>query len=318
MGAQIPVSAGSFVDLSSARAVTVRLRGLSISPTAAAMVYIQVGSVSEDLDGTGVLKAEASPTDPGFPSSIRRTAVTLKVVPGPSSRETAGSTRRTRMETWSSTWKTPTASSRTAGATISGTPSTLDNSWKNFTFTLSDADRQKLLQARSVRIIIEAPPGRRQGKILVDSVTVEATPFWPQVGAGDSKSNVGVQEVAENLAQLGPVNGDLASRFPETYNRFHPDGEQNQVLETVWTARPHAATFTVQGFIPQGTSDRPEGTGGIQYETVVSYIRADQPAPHTRSPSWTALRRASSGALRSRDNMLARGEGFKEEQQQSR
>ncbi len=37
---------------------------------------------------------------------------------------------------------------------------------------------------------------------------------------------------------------------------------------------PLAQPFTIQGFIPQGTSDSPQGTGGIQYETVVSYIRA--------------------------------------------
>ncbi|HVO38843.1 MAG TPA: hypothetical protein VMV03_07420, partial [Spirochaetia bacterium] len=66
VGAQIPVSPGSNVDLSTARAVTIRLEVLNV--TASTDVYLQLGSNSEDLDGTFPTspKAELSAADTGF------------------------------------------------------------------------------------------------------------------------------------------------------------------------------------------------------------------------------------------------------------
>ena len=283
VGAQIPVSAGSFVDLSKARALTVRLRGLNILPAInpQAKIYIQVGSVSEDLDNTGVLKTEASPTDPGFSFvDAAHGGITLKVGAGP---QLTGNGKLDTEDTDGNLifdLEDPNRVVTALNAQFPVPASSLTNSWQNFTYILTDTDRQMLLQSRSVRIIIVAPTGNETGEILVDSITVEATPFWPQMGGTDSKANVSIQEVTENLAQLQPSGGDLATRFPDTYNRFHPDGAQNQVLETTWVNTPLPLTlpFTIQGFIPQGTSDSPEGTGGIQYQTVVAYIRSDAAA----------------------------------------
>ena len=274
-GAQLPVSAGSFVDLSSARALTVRLRGFNISGNAS--VYIQLGSVSEDLDGTGVLKAEASPTDAGFPFVDTANGATLKVGAGP---QLTGNGRLDTEDTDGNTildLEDPNRVVTAAGGQFPVLTSSLTSAWQNFTYTLTDIDRQKLVQARSVRVVIVSTgAAAATGQILVDSVTVEATPFWPQTNASDLKSNVQVQEVTENLAQFAPAGGDLVSRFPETYKRFHPDGEQNQVLETVWSAVAWNGPFTIQGFIPQGTANSPQGTGGIHYDTVISYIRANR------------------------------------------
>ncbi len=148
------------------------------------------------------------------------------------------------------------------------TPLTYNSSWQSVTFTLGDTDRQKLLQSRSVRLIIVESTGSSsaQGEVLVDSITVEGTPFYPVTNPLTDKSKVQLQEVAETFAQQQPTGGDFESRFPTTYQKFHPNNEQNQVLETVWSGLSNP--FVVQGFVSQGT-------GGIQYETVVSYIRAD-------------------------------------------
>ena len=81
-----------------------------------------------------------------------------------------------------------------------------------------------------------------------------------------------IQEVTENIAQSQPSGGDFASSFSDTYKRFHPNGEPNQVLETRWAGT--TGTATVQGFVPQGT-------GGIQYETAVSYVRNPTSAMYT-------------------------------------
>jgi hypothetical protein len=283
VGAQIPVSGGSFVDLSRARALSVRLRGLNISPSAGARVYVQVGSIAEDLDNTGVLKTEASATDPGFSFVDAAHGITLKVGAGP---ELTGNGKLDTEDTDGNLildLEDPNRVVTASGGQFPVPANTLTNSWQNYTYTLSDSDRQMLLQSRSVRIIVAAPSGIETGEILVDSITVEATPFWPQVGSGDSKANVSIQEVTENLAQIQPTGGDLASRFPDTYNRFHPNGDPNQVLETVWQSPGLTQPFTIKGFIPQGTSDSPQGTGGIQYETVVSYYRAISGTAYTFS-----------------------------------
>ena len=238
-------------------------------------VYLQFGSISEDLDGSGVLKAELSSTDTGFAFVQASPPVTLKVGAGPQL------TGNGKLDTEDVDANAILDLEDPFRVVTEGPTTVLSSSWQNFTFALNDTDRQKLMQARSMRIVIvESIRRAATGEILVDSLSFEGTPFWPQTNPSSDKGNVQIQEVTENIAQAQPVGGDFASRFPDTYKRFHPNGETNQVLETVWQAGL-TAPFAVQGFIPQGTSDSPEGTGGIQYETVVSYVRAGPAAGTT-------------------------------------
>jgi len=280
VGAQVPISAGSTVDLSSARAISIRLRN-GLGPLARSgnvYIYLQLGSTSEDLDGSGVLKAENTAADTGF-SFVQGNPlipVTLKVGAGPQltgngkldSEDTDGNQildleDPNRVVTTSVTTGVP-------ATTFPIPDSQLGTAWQSFTYSLTDSDRQKLLGARSVRLVIVANGAGAQGTILVDQITIEGTPFYPVTNPATDKSKVQVQEVTEVAAQAQPSGGDFATRFPSTYSKFHPNNETNQVLETVWStqAGTFANPFTVQGFVSQGT-------GGIQYQTVVSYIRAD-------------------------------------------
>ena len=274
VGANIAVSPGSDVDLSNARSVTIRMRSGTgpLAMSGSVNVYLQFGSISEDLDGSGVLKTELSSTDAGFAFVQANPPVTLKVGAGP---QLTGNGKLDTEDVDANTILDLEDPFRvvTEGPTL---PASLNSSWQNYTFTLSDTDRQKLLQARSVRIVIvESAGAAATGEILVDSLSFEGTPFWPQTASPADKPNVHIQEVTEGMAQVPPNGGDFAITFPTTYSKFHPNGETNQVLETVWgTPAALAAPFAIQGFIPQGTTDAPEGTGGIQYETVVSYVRS--------------------------------------------
>ena len=81
VGAQLPISPGSDADLSSARAITIRLEGLGL--TAATDVYIQIGSISEDLDGSGILKAKVSTAHTGFTFADQHYNVNMLVGAGP-------------------------------------------------------------------------------------------------------------------------------------------------------------------------------------------------------------------------------------------
>ncbi len=142
--------------------------------------------------------------------------------------------------------------------------------WTTYTFQLTDADRQALAAARGVRIIVKeanAVAGPASGLIVIDTISVEGTPFWPTASAAD-RPNVSVRQIAEYLSANDPGAGArFESAFPATYKLFHPNGEQNEVLETAWGIGGAAmsADFSVKGFVPQGT-------GGIQYQTIVSYV----------------------------------------------
>lgn len=267
VGTQLPISPGSDADLSGARAVTIRMRGLNLSFGSNVSVSLQIGSISEDLDGSGMLKAQVSSSDPGFSFvDTAHSGINLRVGAGP---KLLGNGRLDSEDRNGNTILDLEDANRiftSATPAISISSGSLSSTWANFTYTLSDSDRQKLLQARGVRIIVQETGGLipATGEILIDSITIEGTPFWAQTSAAD-RSNVHVQEVSENLGQQTAASGgDLPSRYPDTYKRFHSQGEPNQVLETSWAG---ASPFTVQGFVPQGT-------GGIQYNTIVSYIRS--------------------------------------------
>jgi hypothetical protein len=286
VGAQLPISSGSDVDLSSARAITLRLR--NPNQTGSVNVYLQIGSISEDLDSTGVLKAEISSTDAGFPfvdQATLHSGITLKVGAGP---QLTGNGRLDSEDRNANGLLDLEDATRVAtpanGPSANPIALTAANAgWTNYTFTLADADRAQLLKARGIRIIIVDASGGSSGDILLDTITIEGTPFWPIPGGTDSRKNIQVQEAAENLAQSPPpAGGDLASRYPDTYRKFHSGGETNQVLETAWSSLTPTNTFTVQGFVPlvdSGTTQGPEiqGTGGIQYDTIVSYVRIPPP-----------------------------------------
>ncbi|MGD0727113.1 MAG: hypothetical protein ABSB63_16295 [Spirochaetia bacterium] len=278
VGTQLPISPGSDADLSGARAVTIRLRGLNLSSGSNVSVSLQIGSISEDLDSSGVLKAEVSSSDAGFPFVDQaHPGTVLKVGAGP---QLLGNGRLDSEDRNGNTildLEDPTRIFTSATPAISISSGSLNSTWANFTYTLSDSDRQKLMQARDVRIIVQETGGSipAAGEILIDSITIEGTPFWPQTTGLDNRNNVHVQEVTESLALVGAASGgDLATKYPDTYKRFHSQGEPNQVLETSWTGL--TAPFTVQGFVPQGT-------GGIQYNTIVSYFRSPTAASYTFS-----------------------------------
>jgi hypothetical protein len=263
VGAQLPISAGSDVDLSGARAITLRYRAVSAVTSS---IYLQVGSVSEDLDGQagGVPKAEPSSTSAGFSFVDQSNGVALLVGAGP---QLKGNGRLDSEDRNSNVLLDLDDPNRivTRAVTVPVT------AWSTLTFYLSDAERQRLLQTHGMRIIITDSAGS-SGEIIIDSITIEGTPFAPETA---DRSQVQVQEVPEALASDSRVApSDFASAFPTTYKLFHPNAEPNHVLETKWAA-PTGGPFKVNGFVPTASGPvENQGTGGIQYQTIVTYLRS--------------------------------------------
>ena len=224
--------------LSSARAITLRLR--NPIQTGTVNVYLQIGSISEDLDSTGMLKAEISSTDTGFSFVDQaHSGITLKVGAGPqlTGNGKLDSEDRNGNGLLDLEDATRVVSPMNGPSANPIALATANAGWTNYTFTLADADRAQLLKARGIRIIIVDSSGGSSGDILIDTVTIEGTPFWPVPGTPGDRTNIHIQEAAENLSQSQPpAGGDFASRFPDTYRKFHSGGETNQVLETAWSA----------------------------------------------------------------------------------
>jgi hypothetical protein len=280
VGAQIPLSAGNDVDLSGARAVSIRLRGVG-QAGAAVGIYLQIGSISEDLDGLQYLKgqpkSEGSKADAGFDFvdqahsnyvlkvGARYDANGILVGNGILDSEDRNANGILDLEDSS---RIVTLPHLTVDPAIA--PGT---DWTPYTFPLSDTDRQALVAARSVRIIVMAA-GAATGSIVIDSISVEGTPFWPATSptAPADRSRVSVRQIREYLSATPPLPKEgLEDRFVPTYKLFHPNGETNEVLETAWgVGGPMTSDFQIRGFVPLGT-------GGIQYQTFISYFRTPTP-----------------------------------------
>jgi hypothetical protein len=81
------------------------------------------------------------------------------------------------------------------------------------------------------------------------------------------RGRVEVREISEQYALHDPGSGNrFEDRFQKTFSRFHPGGERQEVLETLWTGLT-TPSFSLKGFTAQGT-------GGIAYDTVVAHIRS--------------------------------------------
>ncbi len=273
VGAQLPISPGTDVDLSSARAVTIRMEGYQIAG-GSVDVYLQIGSISEDLDGSGILKAELSTADPGFTFTDQAHGnIGLRVGAGPKLQGNGKLDSEDRNANGILDREDPNRIV-TIGPTGDETASALilptgTSGWVTVTVALSDQDRAKLLQAREVRIIIK-PDGATPsatGYVLIDSISIQATPFWAQAASAD-RNNISVQEIQEQFAPQPPSGATLESRFSDRMKQFHPNGEEQDILQVQWGTLTNTTPpeLTIKGFTTQGT-------GGINYQTVVAYIR---------------------------------------------
>jgi hypothetical protein len=267
VGTQLPVSSGTDVDLSGARSLTVRLRGVGIS--GAVNVYVQIGSISEDLDDSHTLKAEASTTDTGFPFYDAAHSATLKVGAGPKLEGNAILDSEDRNANEILDYEDATRVVTKTDAT--NLSFNADTSWTSVTLSLSDADRAMLLKARGVRIIIYSATAAT-GKILIDSISIQGTPF--ALGASADRTKTTVRQVAEYLSANDPGSTNrLDQKFSSTYTLFHPSGDTNEVLEVLDTATTSTG-YAVKGYLTNSSGGTTYSTGGIQYQTIVSYVRS--------------------------------------------
>jgi hypothetical protein len=261
VGTQLPVAGGEDVDLADARSLTIRLRAEAVVTSGAGFqVHLQLGSTGEDLDSDGVLDAEASSTVAGFPFNAASGDV-LKVGAGP---DLLGNGLLDTEDRNGNAILEAEDASRLITIDPASLAFTADAGWATVTHVFTGAERALLGAARTVRIVITSETVASSGRVLVDSLSMEKSPFWAESAAGTAT----VREAAEKLLGAGDpgAGARLEDRFPAVVSRFHAGTTGQEVLQLGWQgASPAGARLT--GYAAQGT-------GGIAYDAVVLYARA--------------------------------------------
>jgi hypothetical protein len=269
VGSQLLPVSGVGTDLSHVRAITLRFMTTGVSGSFE--VFLQAGQVGEDLNGDGTIQGEASPTDPGFAFFDSSHAATLRAGGGPKGEGNGRLDSEDRNANGILDIEEPDRVVTIQIAAVSG-----DTAWNTFTCALSDSDRGKLVSTNQIRILIVAPAGSgtSQGQLVIDSICFEGA---SEFGAGTGGS-VSVSEVEESLCANDPGPGNrLQDAYPAAISRFHPDNESQEVLQALWSGL--ASDLVITGYASQGT-------GGIQYDTIVCYLRLPAALPEGTTLSF--------------------------------
>ena len=264
VGAQLPIAGGGDVDLSDARSVTIRFKTQDVVASGTLLMYLQFGSIGEDLDGDLALDAEQSSTVAGFAFD---TAIgkALKVGAGP---KLQGNGIQDTEDRNANGILDVEEASRVVTISPAALQFSTDQPWKTVTYPFDSSERSKLQSARGVRLVIVGGAAASRGRVVVDSLSVEKSPFWTQNVTGGPTGTQSVREVSERLlgATKDPGPGNrLEDRFPETITRFHSGSQAQEVLEFSWTG-VGADGARLTGYAAQGT-------GGIAYDSLIMYIR---------------------------------------------
>ncbi|MBE3063780.1 MAG: hypothetical protein IMZ69_02030, partial [Spirochaetes bacterium] len=211
------------------------------------------------LDGDSVLDEEVSETAAGFSFDLP-TGDRLKVGAGP---RLAGNGIRDSEDRNGNGILDAESPSKVVTIPPSSLHFTGDKVWTAVTYSFTDADRSRLLSARSARLVIKAAAGS-SGRLLVDSLSIEKSPFW--IETVSPAGSLSVREVSEQLSPHDPGPGArLEDLYPSTMDGFHPNAESQEVLEVDWSGLGSAG-LSLSGYAE-------EGTGGIEYDAVVYYLR---------------------------------------------
>ncbi len=282
VGFQIPVVAKQgVIDLSKLKSILYSYRAAELSSGGSAniSVYIQVGDLSEDIDGDGVLDEELSKLSSGFLFNDTDNGVNLLVGGGPKqqgndiidSEDTDGNGfldyPAPRQENSDSIFTTSGASVlNLTGAT----------GWSVQNIYLSPQDQEKLKRVRSLRVVVvNNDTNPVNGKILIDAIHLEGTGFWTDNTAGE----VNVREIEEQYATAKPTQ-QLEVAQPDVRKIFHNTGDDNKILEITWQT-PTGNTFEAKTSFKQGTE-------GVRYRKVELYAAKMALAQALPTPPNTA------------------------------
>jgi len=264
VGAQIPMGGGNPPDLSSARSVSLSFKVFKLSGNV--RMYLEIGETGEDLDGDGILDREQMESSKGFEFNDISNNAVLYVGGGP---RMEGNGKIDSEDLNNNGFLDPDNPAHIVSVTSGGSADILlldspADQWIKFTHNFSEAEREKLKNAGSVRIVVVKQSGdTADGVILIDKITFNGSPFWQKA---DSPGEVTAQEIDENYSAYLP-SADLEDSFTEVKSIFHPHGERQKILQITWNSVPAGGSWTVGKYLNNVINK-------VMYSRLVFYLRA--------------------------------------------
>ncbi len=281
VGAQIPIPSAP-QDLTDVTDLTFSLSSMATSGTVTA--YIQIGAISEDLEGSGILESSSSTNSMEFPFHQGTMVLYVGGGAGQGQLDTPATTTASASTGIATFTGVGAGSGGTGNFTSTTTPTSaagitpvsvysedmngngiLDqenaslvvtkplsvpaagSGWQTVDIPLTASDRALLTAASFVRIIIVASAGSSaSGKLLITNITFAGSPFHVATTAEATGS-------AEEVGDPQPPGAQLTDRYPEVNTIFHPDGQINKVLEVNWNNTTSQDAVTLTGYPPPVT-----------------------------------------------------------------
>lgn len=265
VGAQVPLP-GAPQNLTGITDLTFDVQSLAGS-SGTVTAYIQLGAISEDLDGSGVIERASSVANNLFPFHLANGQVLYAGATGQAGSSLGGSA--------SSATANPSETNGLALASddLNGnglldleTPSlvltyqipaadlTPGSGWQQVDIPIPPAQRALLTSAQSIRVVVVASGATpASGRILISSPTFAGSPF--HVVTTEPATDTSDITTAAETNDPQPVGQQLVDRYPQVATIYHPNGQINKVLDVQWGA-PYptpwsaASGWTLTGYPP--------------------------------------------------------------------
>ncbi|MDC7235994.1 MAG: hypothetical protein PQJ58_22410 [Spirochaetales bacterium] len=101
--------------------------------------------------------------------------------------------------------------------------------WEEVEILLTESERQRLSRVRSLRFVVSSSGGNSYGDLLIGGISANGSPLNISV-----TSAAGQEQPSDNVNLREITDYELAQAFPEVMTIFHPEGEDQKVLEMSW------------------------------------------------------------------------------------
>ena len=233
-GAQIPVIKNAEKqDLTDAESITFKMKSQDIINSANTKLYLQIGSISEDLDNDNNLDREASVYSDGFPFNDSSNNAVL-LIGGGGSYSQGNSYLDTEDNDLNEILDKEDADNIITEDVTGSDLSTEYSSWKLVRHVFTTSQKKQLSNSSYVRFVVIKESGTvSSGKLVIGEINVESSPF--KATAGDEDATY-AREIFERNSYYSPPE-TLVDAYPEVEDIFFrnmvPENEQ-KVLEVHW------------------------------------------------------------------------------------
>ncbi len=284
-GSQVPVRKfAEKQDLSDAQSISFKLKCENV---AGGKLYIQVGTISEDLDGDTILDKEDSVYSDGFAFNDIANGTVMRVggVGGTPSRGNGALDSEDNdlnevldLEDAKNVVTIDLESLLPPGTTLAAISGS--GSWLKINYNFSSDDKKLLAQSSAVRFIyINDSAVPSSGRIFIGELFIESSPFSATVTSAGGSAYA--KEVYERYSSSEAPAQKLVDAYPEVKDIFFKNFDitsTQKVLESAWTG----TGYTLTGYslpVPYDT-----------YKKLVGYMRLPQlgnPNPAQFTVSYT-------------------------------